>query len=228
MMGFGALWLVLLVAVGGVAIALVATNRAGGGTRGEERERAHAILRGRLASGEIDQDDYRERAELLGSPRGSAPPVGRWLPVALVVLVVLVLFGMLLAGTGRPGDGWRGRTGGGHMDGMMGQRTVEGPVPAAVPGADEVVVDAGEMWFDPSALEVTAGEPVNLTVSNRGRVFHDLTIDEFDLRIDVDSAQSTTAGLDLDVPGTYDFYCSVPGHATAGMQGVITVVEPRT
>lgn len=225
-MGFGALWLVLLVAAGGVAIALAANSRTGGGTGAEDRERAHAILRGRLASGEIDQDDYRERAELLGRPRGSAPPVGRWAPVGLVILVVLVLFGLLLAGIGGPGDGWRGQTGG-HMDGMMG-RTVEGAAPAAVPGADEVIVDAGEMWFDPSALEVTAGEPVNLTVSNRGRVFHDLTIDEFGLQIDVDSDQSTTAGLDLDVPGTYEFYCSVPGHAAAGMRGVITVVEPRT
>lgn len=56
-----------------------------------------------------------------------------------------------------------------------------------------------------------------------GQVFHDLTIDELGLRIDVDSGQSDTAGLTVEDPGAYAFYCSVPGHGSAGMRGTLMV-----
>lgn len=44
---------------------------------------------------------------------------------------------------------------------------------------------------------MTAGEPVNLTIINRGRVLHDVTVDEFDLRIEMDRGQDNTAGLSV-------------------------------
>jgi plastocyanin len=223
MMGSGGGWvvLILILALVGVAVALTVS----GGTSGQDRGRAHDILRQRLAAGELDPDEYRERAELLGPDRATASSVRRWLPVVLGVLAVLLLIGLLVSGTGRPGGGWWGPMDG-HMGGMSGQRTGQGAAPDAIPGADEVTVEMTEMAFDPSTLEVTAGEPFNLTVSNVGQAFHDLTIDELDLRIGVDSGQTTTAGLEVAEPGEYEYYCSVSGHASAGMRGTLTVVAP--
>jgi hypothetical protein len=87
----------------------------------------------------------------------------------------------------------------------------------------ELVV-VGVLWG--ADVEVAAGEPTNLTVVNDGDAFHDLTIDEVGLRIDVDSGQQATAGLEIDEPGEYEYYCSVPGHAGAGMRGTLTVTPP--
>jgi len=222
MMGGGWFVLILILVLVGVAVALAVGN----GTGGQDQGRAQDILRQRLAAGEISPDEYHQRAELLGPDRASSSPLRRWLPVVLGVATVLLLLGLLFAGLGRPGGWWGPMDGrmGGHMDGMWGQRTSQGDAPDAVEDADEITIEATEMAFDPTSFEVTAGEPINLTVTNTGQAFHDLTIDELDLQIDVDSGQTTTAGLEIDEPGDYDYYCSVPGHASAGMQGTLTVV----
>jgi plastocyanin len=101
------------------------------------------------------------------------------------------------------------------------------PPSQAIPDADEITIEMTEMAFDPATIEVTAGESVNLVVTNRGEVFHDLTIDALDLQIGVDPGQTATAGLEVDEPGEYEYHCSVPGHTEAGMQGTLTVLEPR-
>jgi plastocyanin len=223
MMGGG--WLVLILVLVAIAVALTV----GQTTDGQDQGRAREILRQRLAAGEIDVEEYRERAELLGGDRTDDPWLRRWLPAALAVVAVLLLLGLLFGGMGRSGGGWWGHMDGrmgGHMDGLWGQRTSQGVAPDAVDGADGVALEATEMAFDPASVEITAGEPVNLTVTNTGRAFHDLTIDELGLQIDVDRGQTATAGLEVDEPGEYVYYCSVPGHASAGMQGTLTVLAP--
>lgn len=112
------------------------------------------------------------------------------------------------------------------MSGMWGQRTSEGVPPEPVGGAEEITVEMTEMAFDPAALEITAGEPVNLALTNTGGAFHDLTIDDLDVQIGVASGETVTAGLEIDEPGRYSYYCSVPGHAAGGMQGTLTVTAP--
>jgi plastocyanin len=227
MMGIAGVWLVLslllLLVVAGVAVALLT----GTGSSGHGSERAHDILRRRLAAGEIDEAEFRERTELLSAARPREPSLRRWLAVALIALAVLMLAGLLAGSLGTSGGGWWGpmdRPMGRHMNGMMGQSTGDGSAPDAIPGADEIVVEAGDMWFDPAAIEVRAGEPVNLTVTNEGALFHDLTIDELDLVIGVDAGETATAGLRIDEPGEYEYYCSVRGHASAGMRGTLTVL----
>lgn len=220
----GTAWLLVVLALvlGGVAIALAVWP--GSRRDSDATDRAHEVLRQRLAAGEIDEHEHRERAQVLGPPRTRRSATGRWLPVALVAVVVLVLAALVAAGPGMAGSGWWGPMGG-HMGGHMGQRSTDGSAPAAVPDATEFTVEAGEMWFDPATIEVVAGDAFNLTVENRGEVFHDLTIDALDLQIDVDAGESTTAGLEIAEAGEYEFYCSVPGHRSAGMQGTLTVVE---
>jgi plastocyanin len=226
MMGSGGGWFlpVLILVLIGVAVALAASGGTGG-TGGRDRERAHEILRQRLAAGEIDVEEYRERAESLGQERGGRSSVHRWLPALLGIVALLLLVGLLIFGTGRPGDGWWGSMGG-PMGGMWGQRTDQDAAPDAVPDAEELTVEVTEMAFEPATLEVTAGEPVNLTVTNVGQAYHDLTIDELDLQLGVEPGETVTAGLEVAEPGDYGYYCSVPGHASAGMEGTLTVLAP--
>ncbi|MEX2549982.1 MAG: cupredoxin domain-containing protein [Nitriliruptoraceae bacterium] len=223
MMGGGGGWFVpvLIAVLIGVAVALAVS----GGTGGRDREHAHEILRRRLAAGEIDVEEYRERAESLDQDRAGRASLRRWLPAFFGILALLLLIGLLVLGTGRPGEGWWGPMGG-PMGGMGGQRTDQDAAPAAVPDAEELTVEMTEMAFEPATLEVTAGEPVNLTVANVGQAFHDLTIDELDLQLGVEPGETVTAGLEADEPGEYRYYCSVPGHASAGMEGTLTVSAP--
>ncbi len=92
-----------------------------------------------------------------------------------------------------------------------------------VAGAEEITVRTGDLWFKPERIEVSNGAALNITVRNDGAVFHDFTIDELDLMIDVEAGDTVTAGLSDVEPGNYDFYCSVPGHAQAGMTGTLAI-----
>ena len=52
---------------------------------------------------------------------------------------------------------------------------------------------------------------------------HDFTIDELDAHVAADRGETATGGFSTDEPGTYTYYCSVPGHRDAGMEGTLTV-----
>ena len=71
--------------------------------------------------------------------------------------------------------------------------------------------------FDPSGLNATAGE-ITIEHQNGGSAVHTLVIDEADLRLVDDDSQT----IDLE-PGEYTYYCDVPGHRDAGMEGTLTV-----
>lgn len=87
-------------------------------------------------------------------------------------------------------------------------------------GATAVTVEAGDLFFSPDALNVSA-EGVAITLDNIGLVEHNLVIDEVDLEIYVDVGETVTETVVLPA-GTYEFYCSIPGHREGGMVGVIT------
>lgn len=93
-----------------------------------------------------------------------------------------------------------------------------------IAGAEELVVEAGDLWFEPSTIEIRAGDPVNVTLRNDGSVFHDLTIPDLDFVLEAEPGDAATGGLVVDQPGEYDFSCSVPGHAGGGMTGTLVVV----
>ena len=48
-------------------------------------------------------------------------------------------------------------------------------------------------------------------------------IDERGFELGADPGQSISGALTTERPGTYEFICSVPGHANLGMRGTITV-----
>jgi plastocyanin len=79
--------------------------------------------------------------------------------------------------------------------------------------------------FEPDSVTVAAGQPVTITLEtdNIEHNFHIEGYQDGDMLIDAPAGQSVSATVTLD-PGTYTFYCSVPGHREAGMEGTITAV----
>ncbi len=114
--------------------------------------------------------------------------------------------------------------------------------------ATEITLDAGDFSYTPASVIVPAGEPVSLTLRNSSVVEHDFVIEKVDVQSVVKKDSGSAAhhtreeqlGVDLHVsaqpgdtsvieftisePGTYTFYCSVPGHKEAGMSGELIVV----
>jgi uncharacterized cupredoxin-like copper-binding protein len=81
------------------------------------------------------------------------------------------------------------------------------------------------MKFNPGGISVKAGQPVQLTLDNQGKVVHDVRIEgpAQPVAIEVKPSAKGTATFSIDQPGTYAFYCSQPGHREAGMKGTLTV-----
>lgn len=93
-------------------------------------------------------------------------------------------------------------------------------------GARRVEVGSTSFEFEPSVITVTAGEDVAISLSSDD-ILHDFTIDEVDVHVAADRGETVDGGLRVDEPGTYTYYCTVPGHREAGMEGTL-VVEAAT
>lgn len=98
-------------------------------------------------------------------------------------------------------------------------------VTAAIPGAPEVRVVAGNFSFTPKEIRLPAGTDVNLTFTNprSTRVEHDISVPALGIRILQDSGGTKTIGLRGLPPGRYQADCTIPGHAQAGMRGTVVV-----
>jgi uncharacterized cupredoxin-like copper-binding protein len=98
----------------------------------------------------------------------------------------------------------------------------DSPVVSAPSGAT-IEVTAKEFSFTPATLTLKAGQPTTIVLKNIGSIEHDLTVDDADFKLKVNSGQTADKELKLDKPGTYKFDCSIAGHKDAGMKGELTV-----
>lgn len=107
----------------------------------------------------------------------------------------------------------------------------------------QLSVPEGELAYEPAQLEAPAGSEVTIEFTNQDRRQHDLVVVrgvfeseqaakeamEADPEVIVASSdrlraeESATMTVTFDEPGEYQFFCSIPGHFGAGMQGTITV-----
>ena len=92
---------------------------------------------------------------------------------------------------------------------------------ASQPSGTEISVGATEFAFDPGAIAVPAGDGVTVTLTNKGTVEHDITVDALGVKIYAKPGD-TASGTVTAAAGTYEFYCSIPGHKEAGMVGTFT------
>ena len=90
---------------------------------------------------------------------------------------------------------------------------------------NDITIRTEGMRFVADEVRVKAGQPVTLRVVNRDGYAHAIDIDEFGIHAPLPANASYEALIPPAEPGRYRFYCGSPGHAAAGMAGVL-VVEP--
>jgi plastocyanin len=88
----------------------------------------------------------------------------------------------------------------------------------------KLAADKSALKFDKSSLTAKAGK-VTLEMANPSQIPHAVAIKGNGVDVDgktIGNGETSTASADLK-PGTYTFYCPVPGHEAAGMKGTLTV-----
>lgn len=85
------------------------------------------------------------------------------------------------------------------------------------------VLGTDSLAFEPSELSAPAGE-ITVELASEEGINHTFVIEELGDRevVAADAGETASGTVELE-PGTYTFYCSVPGHRAAGMEGTLTV-----
>jgi len=81
----------------------------------------------------------------------------------------------------------------------------------------------GALSFDQTELTASAGE-VTINLTNAAQIPHNVAVEGngVDEVSETVTAGDTSLTLTLE-PGEYTFYCAVPGHREAGMEGTLVV-----
>lgn len=124
---------------------------------------------------------------------------------SLVAVISLLVLALAACGGGEDGDG--------------GETSTE----AAGSATSEIsITGQDDLKWSKTDLTAKAGE-VTVELTCEDAVNHDFVIEELDQEVVACAPGGTETGtVELD-PGTYTYYCSVPGHRSAGMEGTLTV-----
>lgn len=150
------------------------------------------------------------------------------LPAALAVLSVLGLVAAAATGlrradaeAGRRGAAWVAVAGLAAFAGLLGAGLLAGQAGPAAPPPSGLELETVNMSFSQTELTAAAGE-ITLRLSNSDLFWHTFTVDELGVHVQapVGGERSITFTA---APGTYAFYCAIPGHALIGMRGTLTV-----
>ena len=81
----------------------------------------------------------------------------------------------------------------------------------------------GSLKFDKKTLDAKAGK-VTIDLDNPSTTPHAVDIEGNGVKEGSDTVTSSKTSVTADLkPGTYTFFCPVPGHREAGMEGTLTV-----
>jgi plastocyanin len=98
--------------------------------------------------------------------------------------------------------------------------------PAAATTLDVTSPSDGSLFFDPNGLQAKAGS-LTITYSNPSPVQHSLAVESAEGSVlgetEVFSGGEREVTINDLTPGEYVFFCTVPGHREAGMEGDLTV-----
>lgn len=87
----------------------------------------------------------------------------------------------------------------------------------------ELVVTSEGLKFTPNELKVKEGDRVKITYKNT-KGSHDFVLDEFGVKTSLTGVgKEETVEFVANKKGSFEFYCSVPGHRAAGMKGMLIV-----
>jgi plastocyanin len=76
--------------------------------------------------------------------------------------------------------------------------------------------------FDVETIKASPGA-LTITLRDEGNGAHNFAIKDKDFKLEVDSGKRVATGTVTLPPGTYEFECTIPGHAAQGMKGKIVV-----
>ena len=117
--------------------------------------------------------------------------------------------------------------------------------------ATDVTMEMTDFAYSPASITIPAGEPVTLTIKNAGNIEHDFVVEKidattdmlqdsgseahhahgekqnYDLHVSANAGETSVLELTVSEPGTYEVFCSVPGHKEAGMIGKLNVVNQQ-
>jgi plastocyanin len=85
------------------------------------------------------------------------------------------------------------------------------------PSDGQVQMRMGDYYFEPTVVEGAPGQQVRLTLSNVGRLEHNITVDGQNVNRVLAPGQQTEAMVSIPAAGTLRFYCVFHGHL--GMAG---------
>ena len=95
------------------------------------------------------------------------------------------------------------------------------------PSGDAIEVTGTDgLAFEPTQLSASAGS-VTFELTSEASVRHTMAIEGVNSNDPIVEAEAgeTTSGTVTLQPGTYTFFCDVPGHREAGMEGTLDVTE---
>ncbi len=85
----------------------------------------------------------------------------------------------------------------------------------------KVTVCAFDVHYDVKKIEAPAG-PLEVTLLEKGSAPHTFTVKDLNFEVKVGDKSQATGTMQLEAGKTYEFHCSIPGHA-ATMHGTIVV-----
>ena len=109
--------------------------------------------------------------------------------------------------------------------GMVGVLTVAAGAGAAPAAAAQTSFDVAEedLYFEPADFTIPADTDVTVNVTNNGFAEHNWYVIGTDFRTQI-AGNGAVESITVNLPaGSYNVECEVPGHAAAGMVGVLTV-----
>lgn len=139
----------------------------------------------------------------------------------LILLLALAALALFVAGCGGDDDEDTATEPASIATGPTGPTGEDGEGGGAGGGAGASSVSMTEFEFDPSELDVSEGDTIEVT--NDGEVPHNFTVTDDGLATeDLEGGASEELTVDLS-PGEYEFVCTIADHEEQGMTGTMTV-----
>ncbi len=182
---------------------------------------------------------------------------GRIVSLGLITVMVLLAFAIACGGGGASSVSDSNGDEAEHVEGDEHDANGDGDAEAnayleVAPKDVLYLVKMTNFAFTPDLLEVNAGDVLEIAIQNVEPVLHDFTIDKIGADVHISylggTGQHAHAEIERDAdvhfaltepgsgvvhlrvfePGEYVFYCTVPGHREAGMEGTLIVGAPES
>lgn len=84
--------------------------------------------------------------------------------------------------------------------------------------------DSKGKWFSLKDMSVKKGDTVRVKITNTAGM-HDFVIDEYGIKKDLPLNEEVVVEFVADKVGSFEYYCSMPGHRAGGQVGTLVVAE---